>query len=189
MSQPELLTFTLNQLERLAIPYMVTGSTVSSIQGEPRLTHDIDFVIVLESATIPGLSEAFSGHSFYLNPASIQKAIDRRGMFNVIDSSSGNKLDFWMLTDTDFDKSRFARRQKINALGLDNFIATTPEDTILSKLRWANEAGGSEKQLSDAVQVFEMQFDLLDISYIKTWVEKLMLQREWQQLVSRAEPY
>ena len=189
MSQPELLTFALNQLERLAIPYMVTGSTVSSIQREPRLTHDIDFVIILESVSIPGLIEAFSGHSFYLNPASIQDAIDQRRMFNVIDSSSGNKLDFWMLTDTEFDKSRFARRQRINALGLDNFIATTPEGAILSKLRWANEAGGSEKQLTDAVQVFEMQFDLLDITYLKTWVEELMLQQEWHQLVSRAEPY
>ncbi len=189
MSQPELLSFVLNQLERLAIPYMVTGSVVSSIQGEPRLTHDIDFVVILEPVNIQGLVEAFSGHSFYLNPASIQEAIDQGRMFNVIDSSSGNKLDFWMLTDTDFDKSRFARRRKINVLGLDNFIATTPEDTILSKLQWANEAGGSEKQLTDAVQVFEMQFDILDIDYLKTWVEKLMLQNEWQQLVSRAEPY
>ncbi len=167
---------------------MITGSVVSSLQGEPRATHDIDVVIVLEQASVHRFSESFVG-TFYISEASVQEAIDRKSMFNVIDGSTGNKVDFWMLTKEPFDLSRFARRQKVNVLGLTDFYVTSPEDTILSKLRWAKLAGGSEKQVTDAVRVFEMQFDRLDMAYIHHWTTQLNLQEQWQQLVSQAEPY
>ena len=32
------------RLERLGIPYFVTGSTAGIVYGEPRLTHDVDIV-------------------------------------------------------------------------------------------------------------------------------------------------
>jgi len=187
--QPELLSFALKTLTDLDIPYMVTGSVVSSLQGEPRSTHDIDLVIVLEKRMAGLLGQAFSRDLFYINETSIIDAIDHQSMFNVIDGQSGNKLDFWLLTDTAYDQARFARRQKIQALGLTNFFVTSPEDTIVSKLRWAKLAGGSEKQVVDAVRVFEMQFDRLDIDYINHWIRELGLATQWQQLVDQAEPY
>ena len=151
MSQSELLILVLNLLTELQIPYMVTGSVVSSLQGEPRSTHDIDMVIVLEKRAVKPLSQAFSIDLFYINEESVLDAVERKSMFNLIDSSSGNKVDFWLLTDEPFDKARFARRQRVEALGINNFYTTTPEDTILSKLRWTKLAGGSEKQLTDAI--------------------------------------
>jgi hypothetical protein len=168
---------------------MVTGSVVSSLQGEPRSTHDIDFVILLERQAVPLLSQSFRKDVFYLNEASMYDAIDRRSMFDLLDSSSGNKVDFWLLTDEAFDQSRFARRQYVPAMGIDNFCVTTPEDTILSKLRWAKVAGGSEKQVTDAIRVFEMQFDRLDIDYIKYWITQMDLQTQWDILISQADPY
>jgi len=33
---------------------------------------------------------------------------------------------------------------------------SSPEDTILAKLRWANLSGGSEKQFIDALRVYEV---------------------------------
>ena len=168
---------------------MVTGSVVSSLQGEPRSTHDIDVVIVLEKQAVRGLSQSFDKDVFYINEASMVEAIERQTMFNLIDSMSGNKVDFWLLTDDPFDQARFARRRNAQVLGLDNFYVTTPEDTILSKLRWAKLSGGSEKQLTDAIRVFEMQFDRLDIDYIKHWISQLNVQTQWEQLISRADPY
>lgn len=168
---------------------MVTGSVVSSLQGEPRSTHDIDLVVVLDKQAIPLLSESFPKDVFYLSEASMYEAVDRRSMFNLLDSSSGNKIDFWLLTDEPFDASRFARRQQVPVLGLDNFYMTSPEDTILSKLRWAKLAGGSEKQVTDAIRVFEMQFDRLDIEYMKHWITQLDLQPQWDILVNQADPY
>ena len=44
MSQQGLLKLVVEVLNRLGIDYMVSGSVVSSLQGEPRATHDIDVV-------------------------------------------------------------------------------------------------------------------------------------------------
>ena len=48
MSQQSLLKKVIQRLENLGIEYMITGSIVSSLQGEPRSTHDIDVVIAME---------------------------------------------------------------------------------------------------------------------------------------------
>ena len=45
MSQPELLKLVARRLEETGVEYMVTGSVASSLQGEPRATHDIDVVV------------------------------------------------------------------------------------------------------------------------------------------------
>ena len=47
MSQQELLKQVVPILTAASIEYMVTGSIASSLQGEPRLTHDIDLVILM----------------------------------------------------------------------------------------------------------------------------------------------
>ncbi|MCX7960016.1 MAG: hypothetical protein N2653_00380 [Burkholderiales bacterium] len=46
-------------LERPALPYCITGSVAASLYGEPRLTAEVDFVLLLESAEIPALRTAF----------------------------------------------------------------------------------------------------------------------------------
>ena len=189
MSQSELLIFVLAQLNKNHVPYMVTGSVVSSLQGEPRSTHDIDIVVLLEVQTAPLLAALFPKDAFYISTDSIIDAIERRNMFNLIDMFSGNKVDFWLLTEENYDQVRFARRQKADVLGIEEFYITSPEDTIISKLRWAKLAGGSEKQLTDAIRVFEMQFDRLDMAYVAQWIDQLSLQAEWKTLISRAEPY
>jgi hypothetical protein len=50
MSQQELLAKVIRTLEQLGIEYMVTGSIASSMQGEPRSTHDIDIVVDLSQS-------------------------------------------------------------------------------------------------------------------------------------------
>ena len=47
MSQPELLKLVAGRLKAAGIEYMVSGSIASSLQGEPRSTHDIDIVIAV----------------------------------------------------------------------------------------------------------------------------------------------
>jgi hypothetical protein len=59
MSQPQLLKKVIVALEQAGIQYMLTGSVVSSLQGEPRSTHDIDIVVLIEPGEIPNLTAAF----------------------------------------------------------------------------------------------------------------------------------
>ena len=42
-------------LDASATLYMLTGSLVSSMQGEPRSTHDMDFIVRLDDESASGL--------------------------------------------------------------------------------------------------------------------------------------
>ena len=48
MSQQELLKKVIQVLDLAEIQYMITGSVVSSLQGDPRSAHDINMVIAIE---------------------------------------------------------------------------------------------------------------------------------------------
>lgn len=52
MSQQELLKKVIQALDQAGIQYMITGSLASSLQGEPRSTHDIDMVIAIEESKV-----------------------------------------------------------------------------------------------------------------------------------------
>ena len=111
MLQPELLIRKVIQtLEAAGIEYMLTGSVVSSLQGEPRSTHDIDLVVALPKSAVASLVEAFPSPDFYLSEDSILDAIENQSMFNIIDVAGSDRVDFWILTDEPFDQSRFSRK-------------------------------------------------------------------------------
>lgn len=85
---------------------MVTGSIASSLQGEPRATHDIDIVVAIRTAADEAtarLKAAFPDPDFYLDEAAVRDAIADGAMFNLIDNA-GDKVDFWLLTDDAFDR-------------------------------------------------------------------------------------
>lgn len=186
MSQQELLKKAIQALDQAGIQYMITGSLASSLQGEPRSTHDIDMVIAIEESKVHQLIEAFPPPNFYLNEDSILDAINRQSMFNLIDVNVGDKVDFWILTEEPFDQSRFSRKISEEFTGLKMQVST-PEDTILAKLRWVKLSGGSEKQFTDALRVYEVQYGKLNIDYLKHWVKELDVESLWKRLVNEAE--
>lgn len=186
MSQPELLIKVIQVLVQSGIQYMITGSVVSSLQGEPRSTHDLDIVVAIHGTDVKKLLAAFPPPDYYLDKDSIIAAIDRGSMFNLIDVLNGNKVDFWLLTGDVFDQSRFSRKISVKFMNLDMWVST-PEDTILVKLRWAKLSGGSEKQFTDALRVYEVQYGILDLDYLEYWVKRLEIESLWQRLKDEAE--
>jgi hypothetical protein len=187
MLQPKLLSHLLSVLNDNHIDYMVTGSIVSSLQGEPRSTHDVDIVVSIKESSIPAMIKAFPPPQYYLDATSIKEAIDHKSMFNLIDTIEGDKTDFWILTDQPFDKSRFERKYEENVFGFKMKISK-PEDTILVKLRWAKLSGGSEKQFTDALRVYEVQYEILDLIYLQNWVNQLQVNELWNKLKDEATP-
>lgn len=185
MSQQTLLDKVIRTLTRLGIEYMVTGSIVSSLQGEPRSTHDIDIIVDLPKSKVAELSDAFPPPDYYLDQAALFQAVSSRGMANLIVMQSGDKVDFWLMTETPFDQSRFSRRYFEEVLGM-RIAISSPEDTILMKLRWAQMSGGSEKQFIDALRVYEVQHEKLDQEYLCEWAVKLGIEREMEKLKAEA---
>ncbi|MCL2332394.1 MAG: hypothetical protein FWC54_02755 [Actinomycetia bacterium] len=174
MSQSELLIHTIEALSQSDHEYMLTGSLVSSMQGEPRATHDIDLLVAATTESIEAFLGRFPFDDYYYDVDAAKRAMSAGGMFDII-SNTGDKVDIWALTDSAFDRSRFARRQSIEFFGMQLNVSS-PEDTILMKLLWSKQSGGSEKQLFDAAKVYEMQQDILDIVYLETWIQELDLE-------------
>ena len=187
MSQQELLKLVVQTLDGAGVEYMLTGSVVSSLQGEPRSTHDIDIVVAIKRPLAKKLVDAFPPPRYHLTRESILDAISHRSMFNLLDTDTGDKVDFWMLTDEPFDLSRFERRRTEEILGL-KLAVSSPEDTILAKLSWAKRSGGSEKQFSDALHVYEVQSANMDMEYLRRWAKDLGVESLLKQLEDKAEP-
>ena len=174
-------------LEDSGIPYMATGAVVSSLQGEPRATHDFDIVISIELSRIDILLSAFPPPDYYVDIDAASEAIERMGTFNLIDVKGGEKVDFWLLSNDPFDRQRFSRSISESIFGM-RMKVSTPEDTILSKLRWSRLSGGSEKHFKDALRVYEVQFGSLDIAYMELWANRLQVQDFWRRLKDDARP-
>jgi hypothetical protein len=190
VSQPELLKLVARQLEAAGIDYMVTGSIASSLQGEPRATHDIDIVVAIRAPAADmaaRLKAAFPEPDFYLDEPAVRDAIASSAVFNLIDAREGDKVDFWLLTDDAFDRARFERRYPEVFEGA-RLPVSRPEDTILMKLRWAAMLGGSEKQFTDALRVYEVQHGRLDEPYLDRWAETLGVSGALARLRAEAQP-
>jgi len=166
---------------------MVTGSLASSLQGELRATHAIDLVVAVSENDVPSLVASLAGPDLYLDGIAVAEAVRQRGMFNLIQPASGDKVDFWLLKDDPYDGERFGRRITVDALGM-RLAVSAPEDTILMKLHWARRSGGSEKQVADALGVYEVQARVLDRAYLQAWARWLGVSNLLAEIEARAEP-
>src|SRR3989442_3215129 len=89
----------LEPLEQLGLPYCVTGSVAASVYGEPRLTADIDVVVLLRNSDIPRLRSAFPERDYYVPPEEtlrLELARDTRGTFNLIHHATQFKADIYL---------------------------------------------------------------------------------------------
>jgi hypothetical protein len=99
----DLLRHTANHLDQLGLDYLVTGSVATIAYGEPRFTNDIDIVIDLPPERVADFCAGFEGGEFYINPTAVAEAARTKRHFNVIHPGAGFKIDFMLLTDSDFD--------------------------------------------------------------------------------------
>ena len=99
MSQQELLRRVVKELEKLDVEYMLTGSLVSSLQGEPRATHDIDLLVELRPTAVNSLAAAFPPPDFYVSEERARQAVPPQDHVQSDRPQIGGKVDFWSLTD------------------------------------------------------------------------------------------
>jgi hypothetical protein len=113
-----------NALAEASIPYMLTGSHVTSVLGEPRSTHDVDVVVQIQAVDVTKLSSAFPSSDFAFDEIAAREAIVRGDQFQLMEFSSGDKIDFRMFRDKPFDRSAFSRRYLATIAGISlSFLA------------------------------------------------------------------
>jgi hypothetical protein len=166
-------------LEQAQISYMVVGSFASNLYGTGRSTQDIDLVISARPDQIRELVKAFPRDLYYFDLDAALDACRRRSMFNILDMAGGWKVDFIFEKLTEYHQNAFQRRTATE-IGQVPLFASTAEDTIVSKLEWAN-MGGSLRQIEDVAGVLKVQQGSLDFAYIEKWVKQLGLASEWEK--------
>lgn len=187
MQQIEFFTSVIRTMNEIGIQHMLTGSVASNFYGQPRLTHDVDLAVAITPGQIKILSSKYPSPRFYLSEEAAAEAVKTRTMFNLIDSETGLKADFWILDENDALKnSSFRRRRAAEVLGQKTFIVT-PEDIILLKLDWHRQGGGTPVQFRDALSVFELQRNDLDMDYLHSMAKSVDLSELLTELESQAE--
>jgi len=181
MSQLELLKKTLTALETHNVEYMLVGSFVSSLYGEPRSTQDIDMIVSIDKKQISNLVKYFPPPKYYLDEEQIQLAVRHEKMFNLLDTEEGDKIDFYIQKKEPYEIEKMQRKIKKPFLGMEVFFLS-PEDLILSKLVWSKKSGYSEKQFHDVKGVIRVQKDNLDYPYLKQKISELKLDEFWERL-------
>ena len=92
MPEANLFLMFTQRLNTLGVAYMVSGSVAVIIYGEPRLTHDVDLIVVLDRGRIARLPEVFPPAEFYCPPAeaiAVEVASEQRGHFGESRSGGG----------------------------------------------------------------------------------------------------
>ncbi len=186
MEQAELLRKVVEVLEKLNIPYFVTGSLATTLYGEPRFTNDIDVVIDLAPQKASQLAANFPSPDFYLSDDAIRWAIQHRSQFNIIHPDSGLKVDMMISGDTPFEKGRFARARRIKPAPEYEAAFSSPEDIIVKKMQFYEE-GGSEKHLRDVASVLTILGDGIDRHYIEQWARHFHVEQIWQTILQRLD--
>jgi hypothetical protein len=184
MSQGDVLEKIVAKLDAVGIPYMLSGSVASSIYGKARSTEDIDLIIFPTIAQLNALLAALPSEEYYASPETAREAFFERSMFNVIDLTTGWKVDLIFLKRREFELEEFARRVTREVLGRQISVVT-PEDSILSKLEWRKESK-SERQYVDAVNV-AARIENLDLAYLRLWAKELGVSKDLEQLLHDAD--
>ena len=167
--QIDFLILIAQRLDSADIQYMLTGSMAMTFFGIPRMTRDIDIVIVYDVKDAPIISALFRSDC-YVDEFSIRDAAVRHFMFNIIHQEWIVKADFISRKNVPYRLLEFSRRRTLR-IGDQDVKVVSPEDLILSKLIWSCESG-SEIQMKDVRAIIDGVNDL-DWRYLDGTAETL----------------
>jgi hypothetical protein len=182
MTDASLIALFVRPLNRLRIPYMVTGGVASVVYGEPRLTRDIDLVIELRPRDARRFAEAWSAEEFYVPPVEVieeESGRAERGHFNVIHHQTALRADVYLAGSDALNAWSFAHKVVRHVEGDEVFMAPI-EAVILSKLRYF-QMGRSDRHLRDIRQMLRISGDLVDRPELERWAARLGVESEWLQ--------
>ena len=183
MPEANLFLMFTQRLNTLGVSYMVSGSVAVIIYGEPRLTHDVDLIVVLDREHIARLPEVFPPTEFYCPPTeviAVEAAREQRGHFNIIHHETGFKADVYLSGRDPLHAWGLARARRLEVEGLAVVVAP-PEYVIVRKLEYYRE-GGSEKHLRDIRSMLDTSRDAIDRTELEKQISARGLREAWRRV-------
>ena len=190
---PDLTLFLdiLRALEDIGAPYVVIGAFAGAMYGATRATYDIDIIVDLREEHIRRLAAAYPLPRYYADPVQMRDSIRLGILFNIIDSTRGEKADLIPLTMTLRYRQVFERRvrQVVGLAGGEalEFWCARPDDVILGKLM-AWQQGRSHKHELDIRDLLVAHY--LDTEPAKTGLlDEAYLDRQASMIGADAEAF
>ena len=166
MKSPVSLTLQVaDALTANTILYLLTGSFASNYYGIPRSTKDADFVVQLGSALGQEFAQSL-GQEFILDPQLSLETVTGTYRQYIRRRKSRFKIELFLLSSDEHDQERFRRRVEVDLFDWKIWLLS-PEDVVVSKLRWARN-----KDVDDVRNVMSVQRDKLDWPYIEFWCRR-----------------
>ncbi|NJM66065.1 MAG: nucleotidyltransferase family protein [Acaryochloris sp. RU_4_1] len=171
-------------LADLEIPYYITGGVAAATYGEPRTTRDLDIVIALSLSQLDTMVQRLEHEGFYV-PGVEEIRSGQLRTLGITHQETIARADLMLAGISDFDHAQFNRRRAIEISGRGTLYLASPEDIILSKLRWGGQSQ-SEKQWRDVLGILKVQGQTLDFQYLDQQAETLELTNMLVQAMTEA---
>ena len=165
LSDLSLFVDILHTLEAIEASYVIIGAFAAAVYGITRATYDIDFIVDFSEQHIQALAAHYSPPRYYADSDQMRDSIRLGIMFNIIDSSRGEKADFVPVTMhpryPQVLKNRI--RQQVEVPDEEPFAAWCAclEDVIIGKLMAWTE-GRSRKHETDVYEMLVFNYLRLD---------------------------
>jgi hypothetical protein len=168
VSPTEIVLKVAEALERANIPFMIVGGFSNNVYGIERNTQDADFVIQLQVDGLNGLLPLL-GPDFKTDPQLSFESLVAMGQYYVIKHLHPLfKIELFLAGDDAASREQFARRRKVVFHG-QTLCFISPDDLVITKLRWYMHDKRRTKDFSDVCGVLAVQQGKLNMEHIRHW--------------------
>jgi hypothetical protein len=172
--------------EEAGIPYYITGGIAAIAYGDPRTTRDVDMVIQMPRAAVTGLQATLEQAGFYVAGAD-DVTSGRIKTLQITQIETISRADLMIAENSAYARAQFERRRRYS-FPVENEAEVwlaSPEDIIISKLRWGLRSE-SEKQQRDVLAILKVQQGELDYQYIHRWAAEFDIAPLFETLTTAA---
>ena len=137
--------------EAIDLPFHLTGGSISSAYGEPRLTQDIDIVVSPEVARhrVDDLVDHLASSDFLFTESAARQAVQAGSLFQLLDKSESLKLDIY---PRELIPGELQRSQTLELFAGVFLPVVSRVDAAISKLIWIDK--GSQRSRRDFRSIF-----------------------------------
>lgn len=172
--------------EASGIAYYITGGIAAIAYGDPRTTRDVDMVIQMPRSEVSNLQAILEQSGFYVAGVD-DVASGRMNTLQVTQIETISRADLILADGSAYTNQQFSRRRRYSFPDRDEtpVYLASPEDTVISKLRWGLRSE-SEKQRRDVIAILKVLQAELDYQYMHRWAAEFDLSPSLEQIVTAA---
>lgn len=165
-------------LNQAGIPHMLVGAFSRNAYAHARATQDADLVVAMKGKSLSDLMRAI-GPDFSLEDQTSFETNTGTMRDTLVTRETGFKIELFHLSSDAHDQERFQRR-KTTRFGEHPTCIPTPEDVIITKLRWLRNK--DREDIKDILAY--LRPETLDWNYLNRWTDLHNTRAKLEQILA-----